>query len=107
MFADDQHFELLQPVLDAAIDAVGGPGVVSNTSHGGAGFVIFLDPPWGGLAYKDKASCELELSGVSLPDLMRQHLALRAQHGDPTPRLVDKCSAPCREVRNNAQTQLE
>ena len=51
----------------------------SNGDGGGGGeggFVVFLDPPWGGLAYKDRASCELRLSGVALPDLVRRFLAL-------------------------------
>jgi len=29
-------------------------------------FVVFLDPPWGGLNYKDLETCELQLSGISL-----------------------------------------
>ena len=32
----------------------------------GQGFLVFLDPPWGGLSYKDQEVCELALSGVPL-----------------------------------------
>ena len=36
----------------------------------GRGFLIFLDPPWGGLAYKDQEVCELSLSGVPLAQVL-------------------------------------
>ena len=41
------------------------------------GFVVFLDPPWGGLSYKDQDSCELELSDTPFPEVVSRFLRLR------------------------------
>ena len=46
--------------------------------QGGArdSFVVFLDPPWGGLSYKDQEVCELFLSDVPLSAVITNFLAL-------------------------------
>ena len=49
----------------------------SSIDGGNGGFVVFLDPPWGGLSYKDHDSCELELSGTPFPEVVSRFLRLR------------------------------
>ena len=63
----------------ASSAATNGKRAAAATASSSSGFVIFLDPPWGGRAYKatpQVTSSSLSLSGKPLPQVMATFLAL-------------------------------
>lgn len=77
-----RHEMLIHNVKDVVgcynVDFVHGDGVRLFSESGSANRpvqdIIFIDPPWGGAAYKSSKQLDLSLGGVDLGELVEQHL---------------------------------